>query len=418
MQSHNKLKKILKGLLVLSLVSFTLQIDVLAYQSIWGRGFTNPYTSVSFSLTEVLILLSSILFFFTQKRESKPIKIQNKQILIGLIIFNLLVLTSFLINPLVETGLKGHLIYKSLELILLYVLLTNKILSKKEIINVFIGIMSVQALIGIFQFINQGSLGLYFLGEPIIHGPTAQVAKFSFLNTDLIRIYGSFPHPNVFAGFLVASLTLLMQNTKKWSPKHSIAFSIQLVALLLTFSRVALLLFVPLLVLQLQKKLKNKKLLLLLTCLTVLVISLIFLSRGDLLAGVSASERTEGLKIAFQSATHHPFGVGWGQSTLYLDEASSKNLAPWEYQPVHNSLALILNELGIQGLILSLIAFACLIKHSIKTKEATSLLLTALVLISFTDHYLFTLEQGRWLFVLVLALISLNEVNQKKRKEG
>jgi hypothetical protein len=91
------------------------------------------------------------------------------------------------------------------------------ILNKFSIIIIIAGF--IQSIIGIFQFIVQHSLGLFWLKESIISSQTAGVAKIIFNENTFIRAYGLFPHPNIFGGFLVFSIILTLLYLKIFIPQ-------------------------------------------------------------------------------------------------------------------------------------------------------------------------------------------------------
>jgi len=79
-----------------------------------------------------------------------------------------------------------------------------------SIFSIIIFVSLFQSIIGILQFITQRSIGLFWLGESHISQIMPGVAKIIFNGHTLIRSYGLFPHPNIFAGFLLLSLLLCM----------------------------------------------------------------------------------------------------------------------------------------------------------------------------------------------------------------
>jgi hypothetical protein len=80
--------------------------------------------------------------------------------------------------------------------------------------NIFIWIIIfiaiAQSSIGIVQFISQESLGLTFLKESVLSQNMPGVAKIVIDGEKYIRTYGLFPHPNIFGGFLLFSVTLTL----------------------------------------------------------------------------------------------------------------------------------------------------------------------------------------------------------------
>lgn len=67
-----------------------------------------------------------------------------------------------------------------------------------------------QSLMGIAQFIHNSSLGFSLLGESIIGPNIDGVAKILISGEKHIRAYGTFPHPNILAGFLLIPLFMII----------------------------------------------------------------------------------------------------------------------------------------------------------------------------------------------------------------
>src|SRR4030042_357815 len=101
---------------------------------------------------------------------------------------------------------------KLLELFLLYVYIIYRIVSRGTIIkNTFKIIITfglIQAIIGIWQFIIQHSIGIFWLFESHISPNIDGVAKIVLDGDKFIRAYGLFPHPNILGGFLLISIIL------------------------------------------------------------------------------------------------------------------------------------------------------------------------------------------------------------------
>ena len=115
-------------------------------------------------------------------------------------------------------------------------------------------------------------------------------------------------------------------------------------------------------------------------------------------------------------------GVGIGNFVGWLKQKESF-LLQYEYQPVHNMYLLMYTETGILGL-LSFLAFLGLrIKEFIlKTKLKKSYHLSffiffySFLFIGFFDHFLWTLQQGRFIFwsgLGVLTYLSNNDIIKK-----
>ena len=78
-----------------------------------------------------------------------------------------------------------------------------------KIIQVSVLAASCQSIIAILQFSLQHSLSLTFLGESQLSPQTLGVAKIDWLNQKFIRAYGTEPHPNILAGYLLTNLILI-----------------------------------------------------------------------------------------------------------------------------------------------------------------------------------------------------------------
>ena len=110
-----------------------------------------------------------------------------------------------------------------------------------------------EAVIGLLQFRDQASVGLRILGESVLGPMTEGVARVSTTFGDFLRIYGTMPHANILAGFLVfgfvALLFVFLRTSEKKRDalqKLGIVVCLFLIfsAILLTFSRSGLVVFV------------------------------------------------------------------------------------------------------------------------------------------------------------------------------
>ncbi len=242
-------------------------------------------------------------------------------------------------------------------------------------INLFIFMGTSQAIIGIIQFFRQSSLGLFWLKESLISEKIAGVAKIIVNQHPLIRAYGLFPHPNIFAGFLffLIMLTILYRNLfhvkqRKTSFFIYIILVIEIFALILSFSKSAILaLLLAILYVNVSRetlsakyksvimaKIKPFKLTLLLITLLGTAFFILHFLKVDFytLFIKSLNERYLYFFISKQTILNSPLiGIGEGQ---FITNATKTfpNLETWQYQPVHNIFLLIWSEWGIIGLVL------------------------------------------------------------------
>ncbi len=111
------------------------------------------------------------------------------------------------------------------------------------------------------------------------------------------------------------------------------------------------------------------------------------------------------------------FGVGSGNFVNWL-MVKDPNLSRGLYQPVHNIYLLIYSEMGILGISAFILFFVFLIKDFVLRTRMKNLYNYSflLVFLSFLfvglfDHFLWTLQQGRLMFWLVMSLLTFFKNN-------
>ena len=130
---------------------------------------------------------------------------------------------------------------------------------------------------------------------------------------------------------------------------------------------------------------------------------------------ISSGEEAVQLRIFYNKESLKSlnwFGVGSGNFVNWLmtkDQNLSRNL----YQPVHNIYLLIYSENGILGISAFAIFLTLLVKDFIVRTKMNKLYHYSFLLIFLSflflglfDHFLWTLQQGRFIFWLVLSLLS------------
>ncbi|MDO9231383.1 MAG: O-antigen ligase family protein [bacterium] len=264
-----------------------------------------------------------------------------------------------------------------------------------------------QGIIGIVQFFLQKSIGLFWLRESLISPNILGVAKVILHEETYVRAYGLMPHPNVLGGFLVFSIiiTLLYKQLFHACPQQecstpardknvprgtflggwnifgrveqlwffNLILAIQILALILTFSKSAIIgLLIALVYINVPRgtlssenqgssidcstwnifgRVEHLKLIILSTL--ILLASTFFILKPNLdsLLFNSFSERLFYLNVPRGTFESDPiFGIGAGQSVLFMQKYFPQKLEFWQYQPVHNVFLLIFSELGLVGL--------------------------------------------------------------------
>jgi O-antigen ligase len=259
----------------------------------------------------------------------------------------------------------------------------------------------------------------WFLGERSFTINTPNIAKgivclpqaYSCLSW--LRPYATFPHPNVFGGFL--GIYILFFLTKfhslvKKSPVllrifSYITFGFASLSLLISFSRAAWIGLITATALWIIPEKYQKRLFyVFLMGMTVLfIVSL--LSPLPYFNDESIDIRLALNQAAVKILQHHPIlGVGLN-NFLFALPAFITTRTVYFLQPVHNIYLLVVSEIGLVGslLVLSLVAFM-IRKSSWSLRNDSLPLITFLLVIGMFDHYFLTIQQGQLLLILTLAL--------------
>ncbi|MBI4079184.1 MAG: O-antigen ligase family protein [Candidatus Levybacteria bacterium] len=280
-----------------------------------------------------------------------------------------------------------------------------------------IGVLFESSLAFVQVFL-QGSIGglFYWFGERTLSSQTPGVANASLNGSLFLRPYATFSHPNVLAGYLIIAMTIVvshvtchMLRVKKSFYTASLVFGT--LAIFLTLSRVAIVIWASLLIISVFKSIRAKKTIIS----TLLIIAAIFFFTPlstrffqSSLSGESLQLRISLSQNALAMIRDHPiFGVGLYNFIPTLPFYQHAWSAPLfsSFQPVHNIFLLVATETGVLGLIF----FAWFIVKTCKRLQFQisnfkfQILFVVLVLGMF-DHYFLTLQQGQLLFALVIGL--------------
>jgi len=348
-------------------------------------GARVDYLSPTIYLTDVIVLLIIIIFFITKK-----IRLNGKLVkwLIGLMIFVGTWLLLIKENPI----LLFYNLVKLAEMVLLGLIVAKTVTKRDfpQVIKVLNLALIIQTALALYQVIVEKSSGLWIIGERSFSIQTPGIAKFVAINgLQLLRGYGTFPHPNVLAGFslvvLVLNITMLMWKKPKklwWISGTALSLS----AIFLSFSLLAWGLALFLIVFSLRKIYLYP---LLITNYWLLI---------TFLTDESVTRRLELLKIAWQLFKTSPiFGIGLGN---FIPKMPALSDQVYFWQPVHNIFALVGVETGIIGLgVLGWLIYKILQKKSILYTLCFIILVTGLF-----DHYWLTLQQGRLLLAIIIGL--------------
>lgn len=322
-----------------------------------------------------------------------------------------------------------------------------------------------EALLGFSQFVAQSSVGLKFLGEPNLPGfvmspgvtpQPAGIAKIDLEGGKLIRAYGTFPHPNILAAFLLLALAALfyfwISNVFAWREYFRSGFSnrcrkdfwhyalleialgigifIVSLGLLFSFSRAAWLIAMALVVVFslfgfLRNGARRQAVKLFFLCIAVgymlsAYFNVLVFPRAHISLGEPAvSYRLRYDELGFSLITNHPLGVGIGNQVVYSVRNSIYNKfgmpERWAWQPIHNIYLLMASEIGIVGAIAFVFFLVALLISNLKfiilnqnlKLEILTLwaMLITLLLFGLVDHFLWTLQPGSLMLWLAIGMM-------------
>ena len=399
----------------LFLFSFPFSVHFVLYEKASYRfGNFSPWVTGFLFLPEILLALIFILWLIQKivKKELNKFKPPG---------WGLTLLLLFLLNAGIVTFVFGNpilylfFLVRVLEAGMVYVLIRQKLIPHDELVRWLLYGAVFQILLAYVQTRLNHSVGLHLLGEPIIGPDVPNVAK-----TDLtgggkaIRPYGTFLHPNLLGAYLVTVFFVSLSYLKKTAlPFWIILLS---VGIYLTGSQAAQLTLLAtagiLLILSFFKVAAQKKYLSLGLLGALLFANLwIYLNSAQLAWNYqSVAERLTQNVISLHMFLAQWWGVGVANFTLMMEQFSRVKLLPWEFQPVHNVYFLVLNETGIQGLLLLVLMVGYMLHNYWKTDlnyllrdKARILPLFALILIASFDHLLWTSWIGPILVGITVA---------------
>lgn len=415
--------KLSKFFIYAFIICLPFQINVVAYTTfVFEGGNFNPFTSVFIHLSDFLFLFAFIFWAVSIFTHEYKEKITYGNPVVFLLMFVFLIAAEISVLFAYDQFLAFSLVLRLFEFMLLYFFLINRVVRLESLINFFLISVCIQAVIAILQYIFQSSIGLGFLGESHI-GPNVEgVAKIDVGENKVLRPYGTLPHPNILAGYLMTGIILSLYKLKDKTYFILPVIILLTAAFVLAFSRGAFLaiLVAAMIYYSIKDTKLNLKYLILIAVGLFFIIVLFnleqtFFSRMIFSDTASFNERVMYFNISKYMMYMNPFGIGIGSFTLALPEYTSLNLDPWQFQPVHNAYMLIMNEIGIHGAVVFLGIFATFaVKLFMKMKKALKLehilgallmaVLVGIFVVGLFDHYTFSLHSGLGLLFLIFGM--------------
>ncbi len=357
-------------------------------------GLPIDYRALSIYFSDIIIALYLVLFVLENHNRLSKIYQERKGFVIALFFLNLYLLISSVV---LSVSKEASLIFNLKILFLsLFSVATATTLSQKTIIKPAAVVLKFslmwQGTLVLAQFLLQRSLNLWFIGERNFDASTIGIAHSQLAGSQILRPYGTFPHPNVLAAYLSIGLIILGTPAKRQL--------IAALALILTFSRSAYLVVASAVLIS-TKKFEY----LIIEAVLALAVGL-FLTKQLLESQLSSvAERLLLIQASLDIALVNPlFGIGSNNFILELAKLDLTSLAETRLlQPVHNVFLLIATENGIIGLLLfTAVLFVVSTKINTKTK---AILFISILIYATIDHFLWTLHQGQMLLFLTLAYI-------------
>lgn len=377
-------------------------------------GLRVDYLSPTLYLTDILLVVLFLVWFIRAlltRSFSLAAMIKQKQLLF---LFLIVVLLSSIFSQ--RPALSTYGVLKICEYLLLglYVAQLSATIQKRAIL-LFLIPMLFESILAISQLIKQRSLDgvFYWLGERTFTSQTPGIANASLNGALVLRPYGTFPHPNVLAGYLLIGMVLVISSIKNLESRTMkgiliVVLFVSSIALFLTLARTAIILFTILgivgLFTMLQKK-RLKRVLLLLTASFLLLLAVSPL--GSRFASLTLADEAVTTRLALMSAAiamirdHLWLGVGpltflVGLPAYYTAESLSSLL-----QPVHNIFLLVTAEIGLLGLAIVLVFLWKTIRGGVRKYV---FIFCVVLILGLFDHYFLTIQQGQLLLSFVLGL--------------
>jgi O-antigen ligase len=448
----NNIKKIIEYGLYLLVFILPIQTRLIIKGGELNGGYWE-YGTISLYMTDILLIILLLLFIinlFLKPKITNPevsgLRITNYWWIIGALELFIFISIFFAPDKILAIYRYGVIL---LGIGLFWLIVRANYNKTKLYFSLLAGIL-LQAILGIWQFLTQFGFSINYLGMAVHRAEELGTSVIETIGADglgerWLRAYGGLPHPNILGGVLAVGILLVAiiflktdeenNQTQNSSPRAEklktyflvMCYVLCVMCLFFTFSRAAWLgllaeLVVIFVMFVLKKELGGQKKFLQLILAGGILVFLLFNLYGNLvntrisanapLEVKSNNERIESYKIAKEIIKKNwLFGVGIGNYTLAVRDETVNDKKSLYYQPTHNVFLLVWAEIGIFGLLsflsLLLITGYRLLKN-FKNKENFNsykiALLTALIVISIFDHWLWSLHFGVLFFWLAMGL--------------
>ncbi|MBP9690509.1 hypothetical protein KBD81_00355 [Candidatus Woesebacteria bacterium] len=377
------------------------------------NGIRIDYLAPAIYLTD---LIAFALILFNIKKLLSILLSNIKKIPVLLLILGVILNVSFAIEPLIAL----YRVVKILEVLAIFMIIKEWKANSLHVLLAFLMGAAVQLGLMIFQVTQGHSMqGLaYFLGERAFSLSTPAIAKVSLQGIEILRGYGTFPHPNALAGFYLLLYTFFLYKkpptilpTNDYRPTTLTPLFLALCTLLIlfSFSKISMLGLVLVTSIYVLKE-KYECIICGISKMGIpLVLTLlVFATQGD-------AESLEKRMYLAQSSLiiikeHLLTGVGMG-NYLYAQAAFP---IPYKYvflQPVHNIFLLMVTELGILPMVIGMYYAArnMLSKKFLIPNFSFLIILSVIVCTGMLDHYWLTIQQNILLLPVIFGLLQRHD---------
>jgi hypothetical protein len=385
------------------------------------HGLKVDYLALSFFISDIAF----IALFATHIRLLQSVinqSLHNKNAFIW--VFAIIVFAS--INIYVSTSFHIAIFkwFKFIQIGIIFFIFSKKQIKITSLTKVLIFSGLIQLAISSNQVFSGSTANglLYMLGERSFNLATPGIAKIAVEGREILRGYGTFPHPNALAGFylLIYIFYLYKPDNKDGGIiLENILKPILLLLIFFTFSKFT---FAILFLFIILNTLKDKSIDCFICRLSKVLLPafftiFIFTSTGD---PESLSKRfylnTSALDIIWNNLF---FGAGAGN--YIFEQAKYTHNFPYVFlQPVHNIFLLLSSEMGlifIFFLIIALFRSLKRIKKFVSNNPLFNSLMLAVFLTGMFDHYWLTIQQNLLILPCILG-IAVNIISKARRPES
>ena len=429
-------------LLFVFLVPFGTKKFLFDFPTPFRNAYTSEYVSAFLYASDILFFICLLLLFFSKPLAQWRGWLKENFSKFGAPSFFLALFFVFGAISLFSAGYFnfgvysfGRLALGILSALMVGVALKSRIIRFKEIACAISLAAVFEAIVGFLQFILQKSVGLRLLGETVFGPGTPGIAKVFINGTEFARAYGTMPHANILAGFLILGLLALFylfirEESPHWRVLEASGTFIILTGLVLTFSRsgwiTALISCPSLLAWEFFADKEYRKNIIYLLVVLFSIFCVLFSIFGWAIssrAHLSSSEapvadRWSYDEIGTELITSNPMGVGIGNELFYayhnsfFEKYDVNSLGQW--QPIHNLYLMIGTETGVLGLVSFLAFIVLLVFYSFNKRElrvssfelkVSLAMILALLVFGLFDHFLWDLELGRLMLWVVIGIL-------------